>query len=142
MSTRRPTARRVALVVLGAGLLVFVAVAALRVPWHPYPGGPLDVPAPRQVFTARQLAGMEDYSATARLWSRTSLAVSLLVSCLLGLTPLGRRLMARLRGPWWLRVVEGVVALLLTTPGRRRGLVVAGTVLTVATVVTGVLALP
>jgi hypothetical protein len=36
----------------------------------------------------------------------------------------------------------GVVALLLTTPGRRRGLVVAGTVLTVATVVTGVLALP
>lgn len=104
-------ARRVALAVLGIGLVAFVTLAVVRVPWHPYPGGPLEPPAAGSVFTRAQLAGMEAYSAFARLWSRTGLVVSTLVACVIGLSPLGRRLMRLARGPWWLRVVEGVVAL-------------------------------
>jgi STE24 endopeptidase len=47
----------------------------------------------------------------ARLWSWSSLAVSLLLACWLGLGRRGRALVGRLRGPWWLRVVLAVAAL-------------------------------
>jgi STE24 endopeptidase len=104
-------ARRVAEVVLGIGLVAFVVLAVVRVPWHPYPGGSLDLPAPESVFTGAQVSAMETYSSFARLWSRSGLVVSLLVACSIGFTPLGRRLMAHTRGPWWLRVVEGVIVL-------------------------------
>lgn len=111
MRAEAVTARRVAIVVLGIGLAVFVALAVVRVPWHPYPGGPLELPAPESVFTHAQLSVMQAYSSFARVWSRSSLVVSLLVACLIGFSPLGRRLMALARGPWWLRVIEGVVVL-------------------------------
>ena len=107
----RVSARRAAWAVLGTGLAAFVLLAVVRVPWHPYPGGPLDPPAPESVFSHAQLSAMDAYSSFARFWSRTSLVVSLVVACAIGFTPLGRRLMARARGPWWLRVVEGVVVL-------------------------------
>lgn len=106
-------ARRVAIVVLGIGLGLFVLLAVVRVPWQPYPGGPLDPPSAGSVFTGRQLSAMDAYSSFARLWSRTGLVVSVLVACVLGFTALGRRLMALARGPWWLRVIEGVGALQL-----------------------------
>jgi len=104
-------ARRVAVVVLGIGLVAFVVLAVVRVPWRPYPGGPLHPPSPESVFSATQLSAMRDYSSFVRLWSRSGLAVSLVVACVVGFSSLGRRLMALARGPWWLRVVEGVVAL-------------------------------
>ncbi|SFC06427.1 STE24 endopeptidase [Nocardioides terrae] len=104
-------ARRVALAVLGIGLVAFVVLAVVRVPWRPYPGGPLNPPSPGSVFSDAQLSAMQDYSSFARLWSRSSLVVSLLVACVIGFSPLGRRLMALARGPWWLRVVEGVAVL-------------------------------
>jgi STE24 endopeptidase len=104
-------ARRVAVAVLGVGLALFVVVAVVRVPWHPYPGGPLDPPPAESVFTRTQISAMESYSSLARLWSRSSMVISLVVACVLGFSPLGRRLMALLRGPWWLRVIQGVVAL-------------------------------
>src|SRR4051794_26100159 len=97
--------------VLSIGLVAFVALAVVRVPWHPYPGGPLEPPRADTIFTHAQISAMEDYSSYARLWSRSGLAASLIVACLLGFTPLGRRLMALARGPWWLRVVEGVVVI-------------------------------
>ena len=105
--------RRVALVVLGVGLIAFVTLAALRVPWQPVPGGmPEPVPAD-SVLTPAQLAAAEDYSHQARLWSRLGMVIGLAVACTLGFTPLGRRLMARLPGPWWLRVAQGVLVLTL-----------------------------
>jgi len=104
-------ARRVAIAVLGIGLVAFVTLAVVRVPWHPYPGGRLEPPSAESVFDRSQLAAMEAYSSFARLWSRAGLVASTLVACVIGFSPLGRRLMALTRGPWWLRVVEGVVAL-------------------------------
>jgi STE24 endopeptidase len=111
VTTEAVTARRVALAVLGTGLLLFVALAVVLVPWHPYPGGALE-PAPADtIFTHGQISAMEAYSSYTRLWSRSGLVVSLIAACVLGFTPLGRRLMRLARGPWWLRVIEGVIAL-------------------------------
>lgn len=99
-------------VAVGAGL-AFVALAVLLVPWHAVPGGPVtDVPA-RSVFSAREIARAEQFSQWARVWSWSSLAVSLVVAAVLGFTRLGRRLVDRVPGPWWVRVVGGVTLVLL-----------------------------
>ncbi|GAA1961842.1 hypothetical protein GCM10009798_22000 [Nocardioides panacihumi] len=104
-------ARRVAVAVLGVGLALFVALAVVRVPWHPYPGGALEPPPADTVFTHAQLSLMDAYSSFARFWSRSGLVISVVVACVIGFSSLGRRLMALARGPWWLRVIEGVVVL-------------------------------
>lgn len=111
VKTEAVSARGVAFAVLAVGLVLFVVLAVVRVPWQPYPGGPLQPPAADAVFTRAQVSAMEAYSSFARLWSRSGLVASVLVACIIGFSPLGRRLMALARGPWWLRVVEGVVAL-------------------------------
>jgi len=92
-------------------LVAFIVIALVRVPWYSMMGGGVDAPGESDVFTPDQLAAMLGYSSDARMWSRLGLAVSLLVACLLGFTPVGRWLMARLRGPWWLRTVVGVLLL-------------------------------
>ncbi|MCW2793908.1 MAG: peptidase Ste24p [Nocardioides sp.] len=105
--------RRTALVVTLVGGVAFVVVALWLVPWHPVPGG-TPAPAPAaSVFTPEQIQRAEDYSHWARLWSWSSLAVSLVVACWFGFTGLGRRLTDRLRGPWWVRVVLTVAVLSL-----------------------------
>src|SRR3954464_6226012 len=105
--------RRVALIVTAVGGIAFVVLAIVLVPWHPVPGGtPAPVPAP-SVFTAEQIARAEDYTRWARIWSWSSLAVSLVVSCVLGLTRWGPRLVGRLPGWWWVRVVLAVAAVVL-----------------------------
>lgn len=111
MSRRGP--RSVASAVVLVGAAVFVVVAVLRVPWDPVPGGPL-TPAPvSEFFTAAEVRRAEDYASWARIWSWSSLAVSLAAACVLGFTGLGGRLVDRVRGPWWWRVVVAVVALTL-----------------------------
>ncbi len=97
--------------VAAAGAVVFVVVAALLVPWDPIPGGPLHPPSASSVFSAEQLRHAEDYAGTQRLLSWASLAVSLAVACVLGFSGVGSRLLDRVRGPWWWRVVVAVVAM-------------------------------
>ncbi|WP_296604947.1 M48 family metallopeptidase [Nocardioides sp.] len=110
-SRERPDQRRVALAVTLAGGLVFVALAAWLVPWHPVPGGTPAPADPASVFTPAEIQRGEDYARWARVWSWSSLAVSLVVACVLGLGPWGARLVDRLRGWWWVRVVLAVAAL-------------------------------
>jgi STE24 endopeptidase len=105
--------RRVSLVVALVGLAVFAVVATVLVPWDPVPGGPLDPPSATRVFTAEEIQRAEDYVSLARLWSWCSLAVSLVAVCLLGFTEVGARLVDRLRGPWWWRVVLAVLVVAL-----------------------------
>ena len=88
----------------------FVVLAAVLVPWRPYPGE-LTLPDPVAVFGAEHVARAEAYAGQARLWSRLSLVVSVLTACLLGFTRLRGALTTRLRGPWWLQSVVVVVAL-------------------------------
>jgi STE24 endopeptidase len=89
----------------------FVAVAAWRIPWHPVPGGTPSAVAGSEVFTPTQIARANAYSDPARHLGWAALAVSLAVSSVLGLTPLGARLAGHLRGWWWVRVLTAVAAL-------------------------------
>jgi STE24 endopeptidase len=112
----RAADRRVALVVTAVGAVAFVVLALLLVPWSPVPGG-TPAPAPAgSVFTPGQVARAEEYARWARVWSWSSLAVSLVIVCVLGFTAVGRRLVGRVRGWWWVRVVVGVA--LVTVVGR------------------------
>jgi STE24 endopeptidase len=65
------------------------------------------------VLSPDQLARAEAYSGPARLLGWSSLAVSMLVVCWLGFTRAGGRLVGRLRGWWWVRVLLGVAAVSL-----------------------------
>lgn len=99
---------------------VTVAAAAVMVPWRPLPAGtpPLQV-KPARDFTAAQLALEQAFHAAIRPWSYSALAVSVLVPLALGLTPMGVRLLGRLRsrwpGRWVLQVLVGVIALTLAS---------------------------
>jgi Zn-dependent protease with chaperone function len=105
--------KRVAAVVAVIGALAFVVVTALLVPWDPVPGGPLHPPPASSVFTAREISRAEDFSGPQRILSWSSLAVSLVLACLLGFTRVGARLVDRVRGPWWWQVLVAVVGLTL-----------------------------
>ncbi len=105
--------RRWALVTFLVATVGFVVVAAWRIPWHPVPGG-TPPPAPSDAaFTSAQIARANAYTDPARHLAWASLAVSLLVTLVLGFTPLGARLVGRLRGWWWVRVLLAVLLLAL-----------------------------
>ncbi len=104
--------RRVAAAVAALGALCFVVIAAWLVPWHPVPGGgPTSLPGVDTILTGPQLSRAAAYSGPARILGYVSLAVSLAVTCWLGFTRAGRRLVGRLPGWWWVRVLLGVLAL-------------------------------
>lgn len=105
--------RRTALVVTLIGGGIFVALAALLVPWGPVPGGAVTAAPVGDVLTPDQVARAEQYANGSLRIGLASLAVSLVVSILLGLTALGARLMKRLPGPWWVQVLLGTAAVLL-----------------------------
>ena len=104
-----PSVRTVAAAVAVVGAVCFVTLAVVLVPWHPVPGGgPSTLPAPDAVLSPEQLARAEAYAGPARWLGWSSLLVSLVVVCWLGFTEAGARLVGRLRGWWWVRVVLGV----------------------------------
>jgi STE24 endopeptidase len=103
--------RRWALVTFLVATVAFVVVAALFIPWHPVPGGTPPPVHESDVFTQAQIARANAYSDPARHLGWASLGVSMLVTLVLGLTSLGRRAAARLRGWWWVRVLQAVVVL-------------------------------
>jgi STE24 endopeptidase len=105
--------RRWSLVTFLVAGVAFVAVAAWLIPWHPVPGGtPGPVPQ-TQVFSAAQIARADAYSDPARYLAWASYAVSMVVALLLGFTSWGSRVVGRLRGWWWIRVLVAVVLLAL-----------------------------
>jgi STE24 endopeptidase len=108
-----PDDRRTSLVIAVVGALAFAVLAAVLVPWDPAPGSTGTVPAAGSVFTADQISAAEAFSREARLWSWSSLAVSLAIACVFGFSSLGLRLAGAVPGPWWVRVVLIVVALVL-----------------------------
>jgi STE24 endopeptidase len=105
--------RRWALVTFLLAAAAFVVVAAWRIPWHPVPGGTPPPVAASRVFTPGQIAHADAYTDLARWLGWSSLAVSLVVAVLLGFTSLGARLVGRLPGWWWVRVLLAVLALAL-----------------------------
>jgi STE24 endopeptidase len=94
-------------------LLVALAVAlAVVVPWTPLPGAELAPDAARD-FSAQEVARETAYNSAVRPPAFTALGLSLAVSAVLGLTPLGARLVGALGGRWWWQVLAGTVVLTL-----------------------------
>ncbi len=104
----------------GAVVLGLVATGALTgaaialVPWQWVPGGVLTPMPANELFSRAELGRAEEFSDTRRWLSWSSLAVSLVVGLLLGLTSWGARLLAPVvaRLPWWVVVPSAVVVLL------------------------------
>ncbi|GAA3555036.1 M48 family metallopeptidase [Nonomuraea rosea] len=95
----------VALVLLG---LVTLAVALFSTPWGVLTGG---APDPARDFSGQQIARSQAFDAAATLPSYLSLGLTIIVAGVLVATPFGAIVLGRLRGPWWLRVILGVVVI-------------------------------
>lgn len=99
----------IATAVLGA---VIVAVAAVTTPWQVLPpGAPHVAPDPARDFTAAQIARSQAFDAATSVPAYLSLGLTVLFAGILVATPFGGRLLGRLRGPWWVRVILGVLLL-------------------------------
>ncbi|MDQ6650552.1 MAG: M48 family metallopeptidase [Actinomycetota bacterium] len=106
-----------ALLVLGAALL---AVLALTTPWSPLPGpvpGGRHAVAPLRDFTAAERAYENAFHRAVRPPAYAGLVAGLVAAGVLGLTPLGARLVERagrpLGGGWGWQVVLGGLAVTL-----------------------------
>lgn len=106
--------RRAAVAVLVTSAAALVILSAWLVPWDWVPGGDLRPMPARRLFSAAEISRIEEFSSTRRLLAWSAYGVSLLVALLLGLTPLGARLVRRVAGRlrWWLTVVVGVLVVL------------------------------
>ncbi|MFC7502018.1 M48 family metalloprotease [Nocardioides sp. CPCC 206347] len=109
----RPAADRVALGTALLGVAAFVLIAANRVPWEPVPGGMPSPVAASSVFSADEIARAEHFAQWGRIWSWSSLAVSLAVAAWFGFSRRGRLWADRMPGWWWVRVLLVVAALTL-----------------------------
>src|SRR5680860_536707 len=68
-----------------------------------------------ELFTREEIARAEEFSTARRYLGWASYFLSLLVALVLGLTPLGAKLLRRVQGRvrWWVAAPVGVLALLL-----------------------------
>ena len=112
--TPEPTpSPRLCLWLVGVSLVVLAVLVAVFVPWSWIPGGELVPVRGSEVFTAEQLRRAEVYSSAQRQLGWASLAISVAVALLLGLTRLGSKLIRLIRGPWWVRALLATLAVLL-----------------------------
>ena len=122
MTDRR--AALLALILLGAALVLLVA---LTTPWRPLPGGGRTAVDSARDFTAEQIAREKSFHRRILPAAYASTLVGLLAAAVLGLTPLGARLVGAVARPfgggWGWQVVLGSVALALV--GQLAGLPLA-----------------
>ncbi|GII90208.1 M48 family metallopeptidase [Sinosporangium siamense] len=112
-----PRGAGIGVALLGAAL---VAVVVLTTPWRALPAGTPVVPAESaRDFTAAQIARSAALDTATSVPAYLSLGLTLIVAGLLTLTPFGTRLLGRLRGPWWVRVPLGVLAITVVTEALR-----------------------
>jgi STE24 endopeptidase len=107
--------RRLCLWLVVVGLAALVVLGILFVPWSWVPGGRLEQLRASEFFTPAELRRAEAYSSAQRHLGWASLAVSVVLALVLGLTQLGARLARRIRGPWWLRALLVTLVILLAS---------------------------
>ncbi|WP_235030290.1 M48 family metallopeptidase [Nonomuraea solani] len=95
----------IAMVLLG---LVILAVAVFSTPWQVLTGGP---PDPAADFSSAEIARSQAFDAATTLPSYLALALTLVFAGLLVATPFGATVLGRLKGPWWLRVILGIIVI-------------------------------
>jgi STE24 endopeptidase len=119
---RHRLARRAAALTAAGSFAAVIVLAAALVPWSWVPGGHLVPKTAEQLFTAPQIARSERYAHLQRLLGWSSYFLSLGALVLLGLTPLGARLLHRLAPfrRWWIAVPAGALVVLVL--GRLVGL--------------------
>jgi STE24 endopeptidase len=111
------TGRRAALVSGLVLLVAFAVVVVVGTPWEalPEPPGGSTAVDPTAGLSAEQVARAESFAAAIRPASLAALLLGLAVAALLGLTPLGARLVRALPTPrrwrWGWQVLLGVFAL-------------------------------
>lgn len=99
--------------------LALLGALALLTPWRPLPlDGASAFPAdPARDFTVAQLARENAFHSAVRPPAYVSLALSLVIACVLGLGPLGARLVERVAAPlgggWGWQVLLGTIAVTL-----------------------------
>lgn len=113
MSDQARPSVRLSVVVCVLAATVFVVLAAVLIPWAWLPGQPVHAVPADSVFSAAQISRAERFSWMVRQSSWANLVLSLVVAALLGFTRTGSRLMARMIGPWWVRVVLGTAVVSL-----------------------------
>lgn len=92
--------------------MVILAVVAFTTPWRVMPPGtPTVAPDVARDFSAGEIARAAAFDAATSVPGYLSLGLTVLFAGLLVLTPFGAKVLGRLRGPWWVRVVLGVVVL-------------------------------
>ncbi|MER6508072.1 M48 family metallopeptidase [Nonomuraea sp. NPDC001636] len=95
---------------------VILAVAAFTTPWRVLAAGaPAVAPDPARDFSAAQIARSQAFDAATTLPGYISLGLTVLFAGLLVLTPFAAKVLGVLRGPWWVRVLLGVVVLTAIT---------------------------
>ncbi len=113
MSEQARPRTQLSLVVCLLAATVFVVLAAVLIPWQWLPGHRVHAVPADSVFSAAQISRAERFSWMVRQSSWANLVLGLVVAALLGFTRTGSRLMARLVGPWWVRVVLGTALVTL-----------------------------
>ena len=95
--------------------LLFAVLAGLVLPWDWVPGGDLRPAAASELFSREAIDRAEEFSSARRYLSWASYFLALVLALVLGLTPLGAKLLRRVQGrlPWWVATPVGVLALLL-----------------------------
>ncbi|TDC41487.1 M48 family metallopeptidase [Micromonospora sp. KC213] len=111
------TPRGWAVLTLAALVLALLVASALLVPWHRPPAPRADQLSALRELPADQVARAREFRAALRPGSYGALLVGLLVALLLGLTPLGARLVELAGRPfgdhWIARAVLGGLAVVL-----------------------------
>jgi Zn-dependent protease with chaperone function len=105
--------RNWAVVALVALLAAVVVTAALLVPWHRPPSPRADQLAALASLPADKVERSRAYRSAVRLVAYPSMGLGLLFTLILGLTPLGARLVGLVGGPWWVRAVGGGLLVIL-----------------------------
>jgi Zn-dependent protease with chaperone function len=112
----RASRRAAAITAVALGVLLTVVIA-VTTPWRPLPGAG-DAADPRTDFTPAQIARGHAFNAALNPPVYAGLIAGLAVVLLLGLTPLGARLLGTLTGPlrrWPLRLIGVAVILAVLT---------------------------
>src|SRR4051794_3759654 len=109
------TPRLWAVCALGVLAIGFAAAAATLIPWHRPPAPRADQLTALSEIPADRVARARAYQSAMRPGLYGSLAVGVVVALVLGLTPVGARLVALFGGNWIARAVLGGLAILLLT---------------------------